>query len=170
MPSANSARTRRSAPCSPSKYRTRPLVTRRSRPTASSVAILIASGRPAAMGQLFQACTGMSGYSRRGRGASGPPMGTSKHCRAGATTGDNAPLCPPAAPALGRVFGGRWLGFPAAARNAKMVVQAGKYDRTRQPPAKSRPPLSSIILLVSAKYSILFLSCKRSSLSAPLLL
>ena len=65
-------------------------------------AILIASGRPAAMGQLFQACTGMSGYSRRGRGASGPPMGTSKHCRAGATTGSNAPLCPPAAPALGR--------------------------------------------------------------------
>ena len=67
-------------------------------------AILIASGRPAAMGQLFQACTGMSGYSRRGRGASGPPMGTSKHCRAGATTGSNAPLCPPAAPALGRFF------------------------------------------------------------------
>ena len=67
-------------------------------------AILIASGRPAAMGQLFQACTGMSGYSRRGRGASGPPMGTSKHCRAGATTGSNAPLCPPAAPALGREF------------------------------------------------------------------
>ena len=67
-------------------------------------AILIASGRPAAMGQLFQACTGMSGYSRKGRGASGPPMGTSKHCRAGATTGSNAPLCPPAAPALGRFF------------------------------------------------------------------
>jgi hypothetical protein len=31
-------------------------------------------------------------------------MGTSKHCRAGATTGSNAPLCPPAAPALGREF------------------------------------------------------------------
>ena len=67
-------------------------------------AILIASGRPAAMGQLFQACTGMSGYSRKGRGASGPPMGTSKYCCAGATTGSNAPLCPPAAPALGREF------------------------------------------------------------------
>ena len=67
-------------------------------------AILIAGGRPAAMGQLFQACTGMSGYSRRGRGASGPPMGTSKYCCAGATTGSNAPLCPPAAPALGREF------------------------------------------------------------------
>ena len=67
-------------------------------------AILIASGRPAAMGQLFQACTGMSGYSRKGRGASGPPMGTSKYCCAGVTTGSNAPLCPPAAPALGREF------------------------------------------------------------------
>ena len=31
-------------------------------------------------------------------------MGTSKHCRAGATTGNNAPLCPPAAPVLGREF------------------------------------------------------------------
>ena len=67
-------------------------------------AILIAGGRPAAMGQLFQACTGMSGYSRKGRGASGPPMGTSKYCCAGVTTGSNAPLCPPAAPALGREF------------------------------------------------------------------
>jgi hypothetical protein len=86
-------------------------------PSVLHAAILIASGRPAAMGQLFQACTGMSGYSRRGRGVSGPPMGTSKHCRAGATTGSNAPLRPPAAPALGRFFvAGRWLGFPAAAR------------------------------------------------------
>jgi hypothetical protein len=34
----------------------------------------------------------------------GPPMGTSKHCCAGATTGNNATLCPPAAPALGREF------------------------------------------------------------------
>eukprot|EP01047_Picozoa_sp_COSAG01_P041897 COSAG01_NODE_3626_length_5856_cov_134.101963_5_plen_191_part_00 len=49
-----------------------------------------------------------AGCSRRGRGASGPPMGTSKHCRADATTGSNAPLCPPAAPARQRSADFKW--------------------------------------------------------------
>ena len=65
---------------------------------------IAASGRPAAMGQLFPACTGMSGYSRRGRGASGPPLVISKYSPASARTSSIAPLCPPAPPALGREF------------------------------------------------------------------
>ena len=56
------------------------------------------------MGQLFPACTGMSGYSRRGRGASGPPLVISKYSPASARTSSIAPLCPPAPPALGREF------------------------------------------------------------------
>ena len=67
-------------------------------------AILPAAGRPAAMGQLFPACTGMSGYSRRGREASGPPLVISKYSPASARTSSSAPLCPPAPPALGREF------------------------------------------------------------------
>ena len=67
-------------------------------------AILPAAGRPAAMGQLFPACTGMSGYSRRGREASGPPLVISKYSRASARTSSIALLCPPAPPALGREF------------------------------------------------------------------
>ena len=66
--------------------------------------ILPAAGRPAAMGQLFPACTGMSGYSRRGREASGPPLVISKYSPASARTSSSAPLCPPAPPALGREF------------------------------------------------------------------
>ena len=66
--------------------------------------ILPAAGRPAAMGQLFPACTGMSGYSRRGRGASGPPLVISKYSPASVRTSSIAPLCPPAPPALGREF------------------------------------------------------------------
>ena len=65
---------------------------------------IAASGRPAAMGQLFPACTGMSGYSRRGREASGPPLVISKYSPASARTSSIAPLCPPAPPALGREF------------------------------------------------------------------
>lgn len=61
---------------------------------------IAASGRPAAMGQLFPACTGMSGYSRRGRGASGPPLVISKYSPASARTSSSAPLCPSAPPAL----------------------------------------------------------------------
>ena len=56
------------------------------------------------MGQLFPACTGMSGYSRRGRGASGPPLVISKYSPASARTSSIAPLCPSAPPALGREF------------------------------------------------------------------
>ena len=56
------------------------------------------------MGQLFPACTGMSGYSRRGRGASGPPLVISKYSPASARTSSIAPLCPPAPPALGQEF------------------------------------------------------------------
>ena len=63
-----------------------------------------AAGRPAAMGPLLQACTGMSGYCRRCRGAPGPAMGLSKYSRASARTSSSAPLCPPAPPALGREF------------------------------------------------------------------
>ena len=67
------------------------------------LAILPAAGRPAAMGQLFPACTGMSDYSRRGREASGPPLVISKYSPASARTSSSAPLCPPAPPALGRI-------------------------------------------------------------------
>ena len=67
-------------------------------------AILPAAGRAAAMGQLFPACTGTSGYSRRGREASGPPLVISKYSRASARTSSIALLCPPAPPALGREF------------------------------------------------------------------
>ena len=67
-------------------------------------AILPAAGRAPAMGQLFPACTGMSGYSRRGREASGPPLVISKYSPASARTSSSAPLCPPAPPALGREF------------------------------------------------------------------
>ena len=65
---------------------------------------IAASGRLVALGQLFPACTGMSGYSRRGRGASGPPLVISKYSPASARTSSIAPLCPPAPPALGREF------------------------------------------------------------------
>ena len=54
--------------------------------------------------QLFPACTGMSGYSRRGREASGPPLVISKYSPARARTSSIALLCPPAPPALGREF------------------------------------------------------------------
>eukprot|EP01048_Picozoa_sp_COSAG05_P005050 COSAG05_NODE_291_length_12036_cov_15.352266_2_plen_246_part_00 len=67
-------------------------------------AILPAAGRAPAMGQLLPACTGMSGYFRRGREASGPPLVISKHSPASAKTSSSAPLCPPAPPALGREF------------------------------------------------------------------
>ena len=67
-------------------------------------AILPAAGRAPAMGQLLPACTGMSGYSRRGREASGPPLVISKYSPASARTSSSAPLCPPAPPALGREF------------------------------------------------------------------
>ena len=67
-------------------------------------AILPAAGRAPAMGQLFPACTGMSGYSRRGREASGPPLVISKYSPASARTSSSAHLCPPAPPALGREF------------------------------------------------------------------
>ena len=53
---------------------------------------------------LSTACTGMSGYSRRGREASGPPLVISKYSPARARTSSSAPLCPPAPPALGREF------------------------------------------------------------------
>ena len=56
------------------------------------------------MGQLFPACTGMSGYSRRGREASGPPLVISKYSKASARTSSIALLCPRAPPALGREF------------------------------------------------------------------
>ena len=98
-------------------------------------AILPAAGRQAAMGQLFPACTGMSGYSRRGRGASGPPLVISKYSPASARTSSIAPLCPPAPPALGREF---------RKYKAMMVFRSGrcsqKYGRQSEIPSRWASP------------------------------
>ena len=64
---------------------------------------------PAAMRPLLQPFTGMSRYSRRGRGASAPPITLSKYSCPSARTSGSAPLCPPGLPALGREFSNKAL-------------------------------------------------------------